>query len=71
MSNAKKIATYEAANVAELFEALYKLVQECGAHPSTIYLTDAEQNPIRIKLFENTLTDGSNTYDATVTSIDG
>jgi hypothetical protein len=69
MSNSTRIEKFECASLADLLDAAAKIIAASGQHPSTIYLHNREQDALRIELMQNTLTDGSHTYDAVVTPL--
>jgi hypothetical protein len=61
----KLIETLEARNVKELIEALQDLTTVID-HNVVYVETDGEYEYVKVSLIENTLTDGSKTYDIRV-----
>lgn len=61
---AKIINTVVVRNVKELIEAIDELVLKNDRE--TVYLETGDKDHITLRLVENTLTDGSKTYDIRV-----
>jgi hypothetical protein len=65
----KIIDTFEVRHVREMIEALQAIIKTTGYtqdEVAAIYLYGGNDDPFVLKLIENTLTDGSKTYDVRI-----
>ena len=62
--NKETICTEEARTVRELIDHLEAFCKRAGADTNLVYVENADN--VVIRLIENTLTDGSKTYDVRV-----
>jgi hypothetical protein len=60
------ICTEQAQTVRELIDHLEAFCKRAGADADLVYVENGETDNLVIRLIENTLTDGSKTYDVRV-----
>ena len=64
--NKETICTEEARTVRELIDHLEAFCKRAGTDADLVYVENGETDNVAIRLIENTLTDGSKTYDVRV-----
>lgn len=64
--NKETLNTTEAQTVRELINSLEEFCKITGQDADYIYVENGETNNVTLRLIENTLTDGSKTYDVRV-----
>lgn len=60
------IEVHEAHNLQELSEAIELLTKRAGREPYELYVENGDVEHVTLRLIENTLTDGSKTYDVRI-----
>lgn len=64
--NKETICTEEAQTVRELIDHLEAFCRRVGTDADLVYVENGATDSVAIRLIENTLTDGSKTYDVRV-----
>jgi hypothetical protein len=62
----KILSTVEARNVKQLIDALMSAAFDGGGDQEVIYTENGDVDCVTVRLIENTLTDGSKTYDVRI-----
>lgn len=64
--NKETIGTGEAQTVRELIDHLEAFCKQAGVDADLVYVENGVTDSVAVRLIENTLTDGSKTYDVWV-----